>query len=71
MTFGQALDSLKKGRRVAREGWNRRGMWLELQTPDEHSKMTQPYIFITPADGCRVPWVASQPDMLAEDWFEK
>lgn len=74
--FGWAIRKLKAGKgamrivRVAREGWNRSGMWLELQVPDEHSKMQQPYIFITPAPGARVPWVASQPDMLAEDWFE-
>lgn len=68
MNFGDALDCLKQGNKVARAGWNGKAMWLELQRPDDHSKMMQPYIFITPVGGERVPWVASQPDMLEEDW---
>lgn len=68
MSFGGAIDALKRGLRVTRKGWTRAGMWLELQIPDAHSKMGQPYIFITPTSSCRVPWVASQPDMLADDW---
>lgn len=74
MTFGDALRALKCGRKARREGWNGKGLWLELQVPDEHSKMTLPYIYINyPSDaintpGARVPWLASQTDMLAEDW---
>jgi hypothetical protein len=74
MTFGLALEALKKGLKVQRTGWNGKGLWLELQVPDAHSKMTLPYIFMTyPQDaqntpGARVPWLASQTDMLAEDW---
>lgn len=68
MNFGQAIEYLKAGKRVAREGWNGKGMWLELQRPDEHSKMQQPYIYMKPADDKLVPWLASQTDMLAEDW---
>jgi hypothetical protein len=74
MTFGLALELLKKGMHVCRAGWNGKGMWLELQRPDEHSKMTLPYVYLNyPADaqntpGARVPWLASQTDMLAEDW---
>lgn len=70
-TFGfeEALHELKAGKRVAREGWNGKGMYLELQTPTETSKMGQPYIFICPVGGELVPWVASQPDLLEEDWF--
>lgn len=66
--FGIALLMLKRGERVARIGWNGKGMWLELQRPDEHSKMSLPYIFMFTADGHRVPWLASQTDMLAEDY---
>jgi hypothetical protein len=73
--FGWALAALKNGRRVARVGWNGRGMWLALQVPDEHSKMTLPYLYIEYPEGhaaypngCRVPWLASQTDMLATDW---
>jgi len=67
-TFGVALIELKKGFKVSRSGWNGKGMWLELQVPDEHSKMTLPYIYMKTADNNLVPWLASQTDMLAEDW---
>lgn len=66
--FGHALMRLREGAKVARSGWNGKGMWLELQTPDEHSKMTLPYIYMKTACGNLVPWLASQTDMLAEDW---
>lgn len=68
MTFGNAITALKEGKLVCRTGWNGKGMWLALQVPDAHSKMTLPYIFMKTADGYRVPWLASQTDMLAEDW---
>lgn len=68
MNFGQAVEVLKSGGTVARSGWNGRGMWLGLQRPDEHSKMTAPYIFMKTADDHLVPWLASQTDMLGEDW---
>ena len=68
LTFGDALHFLKLGRKLARRGWNGKGMWLELQRPDENSKMTLPYIWMKTADDQRVPWLASQTDMLAEDW---
>ena len=66
--FGQALKFLKVGESVARLGWNGPDQSLTLQTPDENSKMTLPYIFIKTVQGDLVPWLASQPDMLAEDW---
>lgn len=68
-SFSYALDHLKNGGRVQREGWNGKGQWLELQVPDENSKMTLPYIFITTVQGDRVPWLASQTDLLANDWW--
>lgn len=74
LPFGLALEALKRGIRVGRKGWNGKGMWLELQVPDAHSKMTLPYLYLNyPADaihtpGARVPWLASQTDMLADDW---
>jgi len=71
VNFGQALDSLKLGQRVARSGWNGKGMWLRIQTPDANSKMTLPYIYIeypVYPNGSRVPWLASQTDILSEDW---
>lgn len=78
MNFGQAIDALKNGYKVRRSGWNGTGIFIALQTPDADSKMTQPYIYIDTmglqtsnpsAPKGRVPWLASQTDMLAEDWY--
>lgn len=68
MNFGQAIETLKTGGKVRREGWNGKGMWLALQVPDSHSKMTLPYIYMSTVTGDLVPWLASQSDVLAEDW---
>ena len=77
MNFGQALENLKIGQKVARQGWNGKGIFIELQVPDAWSKMTHPYIFIDTtglqtenpdAPKSRVPWLASQTDLLGEDW---
>jgi len=68
MPFQEALYELKLGRRVARKGWNGKGMWIQVQRPDAHSKMTLPYIYMKTADEQLVPWLASQTDILAEDW---
>ena len=67
--FGSALLYLRDGKRVAREGWNGKGMWIALQIPDEHSKMSLPYIYMKTADDKLVPWLASQTDILAGDWI--
>lgn len=66
--IGWAVDCLRSGERVRRAGWNGKGMWLALQVPDAHSKMTLPYIFMSTAQGDLVPWLASQTDILADDW---
>lgn len=68
MTFSQALEAIKTGARVARNGWNGKGMWIALQLPGEGSKMTLPYIYMSTVTGALVPWLASQTDLLAEDW---
>lgn len=68
MDFGSAIKSLKEGKRVLRKGWNGKGMWLALQVPDAHSKMSLPYIYMKTADDKLVPWLASQTDVLCEDW---
>ena len=75
MDFQYALTALKEGLRVSRSGWNGKGMWLKLQIPDSNSKMTLPYIYIEypvehPAypSGSKVPWLASQTDLLSDDW---
>ena len=85
MDFSAALINVKLGRRVARSGWNGKGMFIFL-VPGSHFKVNrEPLLSIlgegTPvdyrshidmktADGTIVPWVASQTDLLAEDWVE-
>lgn len=77
MNFSKALEELKQGKKLCRKGWNGKGIYIELQTPTELSKMTLPYIYIVTnnlvtdnpnAPKGIVPWLASQTDMLAEDW---
>lgn len=84
MSFGYAIEALKKGHKVAREGWNGKGMFLFLvpgstfavnHPPllgiyDEGTIITyQPHIDMKTADGRCVPWQASQSDNLADDWY--
>jgi hypothetical protein len=66
--FDEALLALKAGKAIQRQGWNGKGQFVQMQVPDLHSKMTLPYLYITTVDGKRVPWLASQTDLLAEDW---
>ena len=81
LSFGDAITYLKLGYKVARTGWNGKGLTLSLKLPEEGvNDMTLPYIYMTypstPASdtapenhiNARVPWLASQTDMLAEDW---
>ena len=76
MNFSEALDLIKLNKKMSRSGWNGNGLWIEIQRADEYSKMTLPYIYMTyPEDaknmpGCKVPWLASQTDLLAEDWYQ-
>lgn len=67
--FETALDWMKQGMRVTRTGWNGAGQWIALQRPDERSKMTLPYFYIRTVQGDLVPWLASQTDLLANDWI--
>lgn len=72
MDFGIAIQQLKLGNRVTRKGWNGKGMSLYLEEwnspfPDEPEY--QPCIVMITAQGKLQPgWLASQADMLAEDW---
>ena len=68
MNIGEAVARLQDGQRVARQGWNGRNMYLELQTPDAHSKMTLPYVYMKTVQDDLVPWLCSQTDLLADDW---
>ncbi|HRY53020.1 MAG TPA: DUF2829 domain-containing protein [Spirochaetia bacterium] len=75
--FSEALCRIKQGEHVRRAGWNGRNMYVALQSPDEGSKNTLPYLYlvyeqdpmrVSFPQGARVPWLASQTDLLAEDW---
>jgi len=89
MNFGQALEALKEGKKVAREGWNGKNMWLALSVGhpslsadkfwNPHNKAfaesnggqaeVLPTITMKTADNkILMGWLASQTDMLAEDW---
>lgn len=85
MTFGEAIERLKHGRRVAREGWNGKGMFLYLVPGSRFVVNRPPLLGIYPegteveyhahidmktAQGYCVPWLASQADILSEDWVE-
>lgn len=75
MDFGAALANLKQGFRVARKGWNGKGMWIMLCVPEGDYTLKDgktygrlPYIYMKTADDKLVPWLASQTDVLADDW---
>lgn len=89
VSFGAALSALKIGKRIARAGWNGKGMHLQLVNPpqsatpndwrydvtcgDEYTFVPGvkllPWIGMKTADGCFVPWLASQTDLLSDDWI--
>jgi hypothetical protein len=70
MDFSDALSMLKNGsvRSIQRSGWNGKDQYVQVQLPDEGSKMTVPYLYLINASGKYVPWVPSQGDLFAEDW---
>ena len=83
MKFGVALEVLKSGNQVSREGWNGKGMFIYLVKGSTFTVNRAPLLGIYPegteinyrdhidmktADGSCVPWIASQSDLLAEDW---
>lgn len=66
--IGWAIKEMQNGNRVQRQGWNGKNMYLMLQVPDEHSKMTLSYVYMFTATEDLVPWLCSQTDLLATDW---
>lgn len=79
--FGFAIRALKSGKRVARKGWNGKGQYVELATcisytaPNgevvnaEHSAIGNAALAFVGTSGVQLGWLASQADMLAEDWY--
>ena len=75
MDFGTALDRLKDGARVTREGWNGVGMWLMMASSvdarTEFGTMSlSPFIIMKTVDSSFVPWTPSTLDLLSTDWVE-
>lgn len=83
MTFGQALELIKQNKSLARIGWNCNGMYIFLVygqekltdiingiygDPTGKALPVRDAIYMKTADNQLVPWVASQTDILAEDW---
>ena len=81
VNFGEALVALKQGNKVARSGWNGKGMWLILivgeavaqaiadRYGDGNAIPVLDAIYMKTATGELVPWLASQTDVLTEDWI--
>lgn len=84
LSFSEALVALKAGRRIARSDWNGKGMFLFLIHGNDRATLSRPawtytdgaqdnypnasFIAMKTADDKVTPWLASQADMLAEDW---
>lgn len=80
MTFGLAIEALKKGMKVARKGWNGKSQYCELASNIsyvnagkdvvncEHVAIGNKAIAFVGTSGVQIGWLASQADMLAEDW---
>lgn len=79
-SFGVAIELLKKGKKLQREGWNGKNQYIELATGisyrnnnDEiidvfHNDIESKAIAFVGTSGIQLGWLASQADMLAEDW---
>lgn len=83
MNFSDALIAIKAGKKVSREGWNGKGMFVFLVPGSEFKVSRPPLLGIYPegtdikyhahvdmktADNQIVPWLVSQTDLLADDW---
>ena len=81
MTFGEALDKCKQGARISREGWNGRDQYIEIASDIHYTNFhgerkiaahldvgSHCLVFVNPRRGIQMGWLASQSDMLADDW---
>lgn len=81
MQFGEAMRMMKQGKRVARLGWNGKRQYIELATcisykgangdivNCEHAAIGNKAVAFVGTSGVQMGWLASQADMLAEDWI--
>lgn len=65
--FDEAIKYLKRGLKLTKKSWHKPGMFVQCQVPDEFSKMTGAYLYITIGE-YKNPWHPSQADMLESDW---
>ena len=80
-SFGEAIKYLKRGMKVARKGWNGKKQYIQLatgisyKTTDEeivnceHDAIGNMAVAFVGTSGVQMGWLASQADMLAEDWI--
>ena len=80
LSFGLAIEAVKKGKKIARRGWNGKNQYVELATcigyKDPQGNVTNPYheaignkaLAFVGTSGVQLGWLASQADMLADDW---
>lgn len=66
MSFGAALEAMKDGKAVRLPHWSPE-VKIQLQKPDEHSKMTHAYLYVRSRFGC-VPWIPTQVELLSCEW---
>jgi len=73
MNFSEALGLIKEEIKVARAGWNGRGMFIFLEQSAQSinaDKYIATFICMKDARGSFIPWLASQADLLADDWYQ-
>lgn len=81
MTFGDALEQVKNGKRISRQGWNGKNQYVELAThvsyQNSNGEIINPQhdafdgsiaLAFVGTSGIQIGWLASQADMLANDW---
>lgn len=76
MNFGEALEQVKNGKRIARRNWNGKGQYVFLvraeqlkNIADKFQKVVDVLAICTTSDVIQVGWLATQTDMLATDWY--
>ena len=66
MNFSEAFSYLLAGKRIALGSWSP-DVFITAQLPDESSKMTAPYLYVTSRFGT-VPWMPTQVELFSQDW---
>ncbi len=71
MTFGLALEALKKGKKVCRAGWNGKGQYVSVCEGGgfKDGYRTDDFLYLKNAQDKIIPWGPSQGDCFAEDWM--